>query len=149
MKLRIEVIDGLPETEVIIRCGHADNAVQKLQAYVQSLSVPKLTFYKGAHEYYLPPDEILFFETEGDQIFAHTKNDAFKVKHRLYELEEMLPRSFVRVAKGTIVNTSHVYSINRNIASSSQIKFMGTHKNIYVSRHYYKSLKYKMNERGV
>jgi len=111
------------------------------------MSAPKLTFYKGAQEFYLPLEEILFFETDGEQIHAHTANDAFRVKHRLYELEEILPHYFVRAAKGTIVNTTQIYAINRNLTASSQVKFAGTHKHIYVSRHYYSSLKDKMNER--
>ena len=147
MKLRIEVTDGSSEDEVIIRCGRVDESVQKLQAYIQSMSAPKMTFYKGAQEYFLPLEEILFFETEGEQIHAHTVNDAFRVKHRLYELEEKLPPSFIRAAKGTIVNTAKIYAIDRNLTSSSQVKFAGTHKHIYVSRHYYSSLKKKMNER--
>ena len=147
MKLRIEVTDGSTEDEVIVRCGRVDDTVQKLQAYIQSLSAPKMTFYKGAQEYYFPLEKILFFETEGEQIYAHTKNDAFRVKYRLYELEEMLPHYFVRAAKGTIVNTAQIYAINRNLTASSQVEFAGTHKQIYVSRHYYGALKEKMNER--
>jgi len=141
------VTDGSTEDEIIIRCGCVDESIQKLQAYIQNMSAPKLTFYKDSQEYYLPIEEILFFETEGEQIYAHTTNDAFRVKHRLYELEELLPHYFVRVAKGTIVNTIQIYAINRNLTASSQVKFAGTHKQIYVSRHYYSSLKEKMNER--
>ena len=147
MKLRIEVTDGFSEDEVVIRCGRVDDTVSKIQDFIQSLSAPQITFYKGTQEYYLPLEEILFFETDGEQVYAHTKNDAFRVKYRLYELEEKLPQQFVRAAKGTIVNTSHIYAINRNLASSSQVKFANTHKQIYVSRHYYGSLKAKMNER--
>ena len=149
MKLKIELTDGSNEDEVIIRCGRVDNTVQKLQEYILSLSAPALTFYKGTQEYYLHFDEILFFETDSEQVFAHTENDAFKVKLKLYELEELLPRTFVRAAKGTIVNIQKIYAIDRNLTSSSQIKFSDTHKHIYVSRHYYKSLKEKMNERSV
>ena len=148
MKLRIEISDGATEDEVIIRCSRVDDTVRKLQEYILNMSAPRLTFYKGSQEYYLPLDEILFFETDGEQIFAHTKNDAFRVKRRLYELEELLPRSFVRAAKGTIVNTKHIYAINRNLTSSSQISFTGSHKHIYVSRNYYKALKDKMDERN-
>ncbi|MDR2599569.1 MAG: LytTR family transcriptional regulator [Oscillospiraceae bacterium] len=147
MKLRIEITDGTTEDEVIVRCGRVDDSVQKLQAFIQSMTAPQMTFYKGTQEYYLQPEEVLFFETEGEQIYAHTKNDAFRVKHKLYELEEMLPHYFIRVAKGTIVNINHIYAINRNITASSQVEFAGTHKQIYVSRHYYSTLKQKMNER--
>ena len=144
MKLRIEVTDGLPEYEVVIRCGRVDDTVQKLQAYIQSLNKPKLTFYKGQQEFYLPFEEILFFETDGEQVHAHTESDSFRVKHRLYELENLLPSTFARAAKGTIVNASRIYAISRNLTSSSLIRFSGTHKQVFVSRHYYQSLKDKI-----
>jgi len=147
VKLRIEITDGLSEDEIIIRCGRVDDSVQTLQAYVQNMSLPKMTFYKGVQEYYFPLDEVLFFETDGEQVYAHTVNDAFRVKHRLYELEDKLPHHFVRAAKGTIVNTTHIYAINRNLTASSQVKFAGTHKQIYISRHYYSNIKDKMKER--
>ena len=149
MKLRIELTDSSIEDEVVIRCGRVDDNVQKLQEFILSMSSPQMTFYKGSQEFFLPIEDILFFETEGEQVFAHTANEAYKVKHRLYELEEMLPRPFTRAAKGTIVNTKHIYAIARNLTSSSKISFSGTHKHIYVSRYYYKSLKDKMSGRGV
>jgi len=147
VKLRIELTDESMEDEVIIRCSRVDDNVQKLQEFILSLTAPRMTFYKDSQVFYLPLDEILFFETDGEQVFAHTKGDAYKVKHRLYELEEMLPRPFSRAAKGTIVNTKQIYAIDRNLTSSSKISFNGTHKNIYVSRHYYKSLREKMGGR--
>jgi len=148
VKLRIEITDGSSEDEVVVRCGRVDENVQKLQEFILNLSAPRMTFYKDSQEYYLPLEEILFFETDGEQVFAHTKGDAFKVKHRLYELEEILPRQFSRAAKGTIVNIKQIYAIDRNITSSSKVSFPGTHKHIYVSRHYYKPLKEKMGERS-
>ncbi|MCL2247941.1 MAG: LytTR family transcriptional regulator [Oscillospiraceae bacterium] len=146
MKLRIEITDDLAEDEVIVRCSRVDESVQKLQAFIQSLNAPKLTFFKGAQEFYLPIEQILFFETDGEQIHAHTKADALRVKFRLYELEEMLPHYFARAAKGTIVNTAKIYSIDRNLTASSQVKFANTHKQVYVSRHYYSALKDKMKK---
>jgi len=148
VKLRIELIDESAEDEVVIRCSRVDGNVQKLQEFIKSLSTPKMTFYKNQEEFYLPLEDILFFETNGEQVFAHTANEAFKVKHRLYELEEILPKPFTRIAKGTIVNTKQIYAINRNLTSSSKISFNNTHKHIYVSRHYFKTLKEKMGERG-
>jgi len=141
MKLRVEFTDGSMEDEVIIRCGRVDDAIQKLQEYIRNMSVPKLAFFKDTQEYYLPLDDVLFFETEGEQVFAHTAKDAYRVKHRLYELEKILPRFFIRAAKGTIVNTKRIYAINHSVTSSSRISFIDTHKHVYVSRHYYKSFK--------
>lgn len=148
MKLRIEITDELSENEVIIRCSKIDDNVQKLQAFIKDLSSPQIIFYKDQQEFFLPLEEILFFETEDDRVFAHTTNDAFRVKYKLYELEDILPKNFARASKGTIVNTKRIYAINRQLTSSSQVRFTNTHKQIYISRHYFNELKNKMKDRG-
>lgn len=150
MKVRIETVENLQEDEVLIRCNRMDDRIQKIHQYIleQASASPKITFYKGNEEFYFPLDRVFFFETEGERIYAHTADDAYMIKYRLYELEEILPRHFMRAAKSTIVNIQQVYSISRNITSSSQINFTGSHKHVYVSRNYYQELRRRLNERS-
>lgn len=150
MKVRIEVTDGLEEDEVLIRCSRMDESIQKIHQYIleQSKSGPKIIFYKQNQEFYFPLDDVLFFETEGEHIYAHTTEDAYLIKYRLYELEQMLPRSFVRAAKSTIVNVGRIYSITKNLTSSSLIQFTDSHKQVYASRYYYRELRQRLEERS-
>lgn len=149
MKLRIEVDEKVKENEVIIKCNELNEEVRNIQKVLMEIISQKrqITFYKGITEYYLSLEEILFFETEENGINAHTSDNVYQVKYKLYELEEILPRNFMRVSKSTILNTNHIYSITRNITSSSLVEFEGTHKKVFVSRHYYKPLKYKLLEK--
>jgi len=150
LKIRIELIDELSEPEVIIRCGRVDESIQKIQKFVQEQanSSSQMVFYKQNQEYYFPLAEVLFFETEGEQIFAHTANDSYRIKYRLYELEGQLPRNFIRASKSAIINIAQVYSIARNLASSSLMEFKNSHKHVYVSRHYYKYVRQRLTERS-
>jgi DNA-binding LytR/AlgR family response regulator len=143
-------VNDLAEDEVLIRCGRVDDTIQKIHQYIleQSQSSQKITFYKHNQEFYFPMDDVLFFETEGEHIYAHTANDAYLIKYRLYELEAMLPRNFVRAAKSTIVNVMQVYSITRNLTASSLVQFIDSHKQVYVSRYYYQELRQRLNERS-
>ena len=63
-----------------------------------------LTFYKDRSEYFLDLGTLLFFETDGKRICGHTRNEAYEVKQKLYELEELLPIAFCRISKSAIVN---------------------------------------------
>ncbi|MDP4117939.1 MAG: LytTR family DNA-binding domain-containing protein [Bacillota bacterium] len=150
MKVHIELVRDLPEDEVLIRCCHVDDTIQKIQQFIseQTELSSKMVFYKNNQEFHLPLRDILFFETESEVVYAHTANDSYKIKYRLYELEKLLPHSFVRISKSTILNINLVFSITRNITSSSLVQFMNTHKQVYVSRHYYKNLKQRLNERS-
>ena len=151
LKIRIEITDGIEEEEVVIRCRELNGTVNDIQkAITEKISkAPKMVFYKEKDEYYFPLANILFFETDNDTVYAHTTADMFKTNFKLYELQEFLPEKFVRVSKSAIVNTVHILSISRNLASSSLIRFHKSHKQIYVSRLYYNDLKQKLNERNL
>ncbi len=149
MKIRIEIDESVTEEEVIIRCRGLTGQVTSIQKAVSdAVNISqRFPLYKGNTEYYLPLDEILFFETDESGISAHTKNEIYQTRYRLYELEDLLPGVFMRVSKSTILNTAHIYSISRNLTASSMVAFQNTHKQVYVSRYYYKALISKLEEK--
>ena len=147
MKIRIE-IDKDQDEEIIIRCKSIDERINSIQRFIESESVnKKIKLFKDNMEYYIDLKSILFFETNDLFVSAHTVDNVFQIKHKLYELEKTLPNYFIRVSKSTILNVNHIYSIDRNITSSSTVIFNNTHKKVYVSRMYYKLLKQKMEGR--
>ncbi|MEG1594885.1 MAG: LytTR family DNA-binding domain-containing protein [Lachnospiraceae bacterium] len=148
MKIQIEIDSQLSEDEFIIRCRKVDGKVQKIQEVVADIvkGQEKFVFYKGEKEYYLPLEQILFFETTDSKISAHTVDNVYLVKYRLYELEEILPKNFIRISKSTIMNLDHVYAINRNLTSASIVEFNNTYKQVCVSRYYFRTLQEKMKE---
>ena len=149
MKIRIEVDKEIQEDEVIIRCKQLNDAVSNIQKALTDILSKKaqIIFYKNNSEYYIPLSEILFFETEESSISAHTIDNIYQVKYKLYELEDILPNNFMRVSKSTILNIDYIYSITKNLTSSSIVEFQNTHKKVYVSRHYYKLFKFKLLEK--
>jgi DNA-binding LytR/AlgR family response regulator len=149
VKVRIEIDPEAEEPEVLIRCAEITESIGRLQRLMsqESSGGVKLVFYKGNDEYYLPLAAVLFFESSGDAIYAHMHDDDFQVRYRLYELEDQLPADFVRISKSCIVNTRQIYAIERNLASSSQVRFTRSHKTVYVSRRYHGALKARMEER--
>lgn len=149
MKIRIEIADNLKEEEIIIRSSGLTEKVQKIQKAITDVIAmeQKLSFYKGETSYYLSLEQILFFETEGNEVQAHTKTDIYRTKYRLYELEEMLPGFFMRVSKSTILNSKQVYAMTKSLTGTCIVEFQDTHKQTYVSRYYYKPLKSRLEEK--
>lgn len=149
MKIRIEMEEALAEDEVIIRCSQLTEEIIQLQRMIQQESGNSGQFilYKEDTEYYVPLNDILFFETEAGSVQVHTKTEVYETKYKLYELEELLPGYFLRISKSAIANCNQIYSVSRNLTASSLIEFRDTHKQIYVSRSYYKVLKSKLDEK--
>jgi len=149
LKIRIEITDDIEDDEVVIRCKELTDAVTDIQKTItEKISkIPEIVFYKDKEEYYFPLNNILFFETDNNTVYAHTAMETYKTEFKLYKLQKMLPAQFIRVSKSAIVNARHILSISKNLTSSSLVKFHKSHKQIYVSRFYYKDLKQKLIER--
>lgn len=146
MKLRIELDESLPDDELVIRANRLGPEIQAVQESLRQKSKPSLIFYKGTSEYFLPLEDLLFFETDGAKIFAHTRSEAYEVKLKLYELEDYLPAHFSRVSKSSIVNCRAIYALDKSFSGTSRIGFSNSHKQVHVSRHYYQLLKETLRE---
>lgn len=149
MKIKIEIEENLTENEVIIRCNRLNDdiiAIQKTIAEAVHLR-QQLTVTRQDKEYWLFFDEIIFFETAENQVAVHLVNQIFYTRLKLYELEELLPSSFMRVSKSTIINTEKVRSIKKNITGASEVEFGEGSKKAYVSRSYLKPLMGRMEEK--
>ena len=147
MKIKIELCESLSEPEVTVRCQRVTDDVQRIEKAVRDTARSGITFYKDNTEFYLDTDSILFFETDGGVVHAHTADDSFRTDRKLYELEDILPQRFVRVSKSAILNVDHVYSVERSLTSASLVTFRQSHKNIYISRSYYRIFKERILSR--
>ena len=133
MKIRIELEENAEE-EVILRCRELTPKIVELQRILTEAAnrSGQIILYKNDTEYYLEKSKLLFFETENSMVMAHTANEVFETKLKLYELEEVLGGSFLRISKSAIVNVDKIYAIRKSLTASSTIEFQGTHKQIYV-----------------
>lgn len=149
MKVTIELDASLTENEVLIRCPSLDAEVRELQDALRRASFcsRKFACSHDGKEYFIPLADILFFETDAGRVRAHTASGIYFTKLKLYELEEMLSGTFMHISKSAILNAERVYSITKSLSGSSVVEFYGTHKQVYVSRHYYKPLKMKLEEK--
>ena len=146
MKVRIELDPQMDEPEMIIRAPRLTEDVARLQQLILEQKMTPLTFYKDRSEYFVDVSEILFFETDGEKIYGHTREEAYEVRQKLYELEELLPIAFCRISKSTIVNAKQIYSLEKSFSGTSTVNFYQTHKQVHVSRRYYQVLKERLNE---
>ena len=138
-------IDPNAEEEIVIRCKTPSEEILKLQAALTG-GMREIELLSGDEIYFIETKSILFFETDGNKTAAHTKTHMYYTDLKLYELEELLPRSFMRVSKSCIANTMAISSIRKEITGICEARFADTGKKIFISRSYYKAFKDKINE---
>ncbi|MBD5431117.1 MAG: LytTR family transcriptional regulator [Lactobacillus sp.] len=147
MKVKLEIDPDQEDLEVKISAPKMTEAVERLyQLLKKEKKLDQIEAFKDNISYYLNLSDILFFETDSKVVMAHTRTDSYQVKYKLYELEDILGGDFMRVSKSTILNLKQIYALTRSI-SNCQIKFQDSYKTVYVSRHYYRELRNRLEER--
>lgn len=146
MKVVIEVCETLQEDVITISCSKITQDVLALQRELQKKVGAKkeIVAYKNEVEYFIKLSDVLFFEVYDREVMLHTKDDVYRVKGKLYALEESLPTQFVQISKSALVNIMQVHSIDKSLGAGGVIAFENTHKQVSISRMYYKNLKEKL-----
>lgn len=144
-KVRVE-IDPKCDEEIIIRCRNVSDEIARIESLVSSIDPCEMELELGNDLYFVKTEQILFFETDGSKTAAHTVDRMYYTDLKLYELEERLPKSFMRISKSCIININAVSSIHKEITGICEAFFRDTVKKVYVSRGYYKQFREKINE---
>lgn len=147
MKIRTEISQN-GEEEIIIRCQSRTDKIKEMEAALEKLILTnqEMVLFLSGTEYYVPIDEILFFESCDGKVYAHTRERMFTSDYKLFELEGILPISFLRISKSTIANILLISSLKREVVGNGEITFRGSEKKAYFSRGYFKLLRDKINE---
>ena len=146
MRIRIEIADEADE--IVIRCRERDEKINEIERALDSVlrGSEELLLYIGGTEYFVPRSEILFFESDGDKIYAHTVKNRYVTTYKLFELEDVMPSYFVRISKSTIANIKLISSLRREVSGNGEMTFKSSEKKAYFSRSYYKRLREKIDE---
>lgn len=145
MKIRTEISDS---EEIVIRCRERNDRIRSLEAAIEETlrGENEISLFSDGTEFFVPKISILYFESSGGKVYAHTRDRIYTAPHKLFELEGILPSSFVRVSKSTIANIAEISYLRREIVGNGEMGFRGCEKKVYFSRAYFKLLQYKIEE---
>lgn len=141
MKVEWVIDSNLTEPHIIIRTPEKNPELEELVHYLEeSLPVPLLGF-DGDKAVPLDLPRVLRFYGEEKGVFAQTADATFRVRERLYELEERLDSHiFVRISQSEIVNLKQVTALD--LAITGTIKMTLTGGTVcFVSRRHVKKIK--------
>lgn len=141
MKITILEKQSGEEDEIVVKCDYLDENITRLLNQFKTGGKTKLNFYKDSKIVLLEQDEILYFESVDDKVFAYTKDDVFETKSKLYQLEEELPaNTFFRANKAVIVNIDKIDSLSPAFGGRFEAVLENGYK-VIISRNYVNTLK--------
>lgn len=143
--MKITILDAKPEEEeeVIIKCHEINDDLKALILKLRQGNAKIAGFGEdGIH--FLVPDEIFYFDTVDQRVFAYCEKEVYEVKEKLYELEQMLSaRNFMRSSKSHIVNLEKIKSVSPAFGGRFEAVLLNAEK-IIISRQYVPVLKERL-----
>lgn len=109
MKVNLFVSRDIEEPHADIHTNELTDNITKAMSILESDdSSDMLAVKKGSDIALLELSEIYMFRVEEKQVKVYTNSSEYLIKKPLYQVEESLDQSFVRISKTTIVNLKKI-----------------------------------------
>lgn len=137
MRVEIELQEELTEPYVKIFTREIDEQIRELSQRISSSGIRNdimMLWYK--EKYHLVKlEDIQMIRYEDQQVMFYTGNQTYTSSQRLYQVEESLSQTFLRISKTTIISMKHVESVEPSFNSTMKVKMSNSMKD-YISRKY-------------
>ena len=141
MKLRI-VIDKNRDEEILIYAHEKTALLCEIEQLVNNDSFD-LTGYGETETIKLNLNEICCFITEDSKVYALTEQGKYRLKSRLYQIEENLNDNFVKINQSCIANIKKIDKFKASVGGALTVIFKNGYED-YVSRRNLKNVKERL-----
>lgn len=127
IKVRTNISNEYQDIEVCINAPVINQEVQMLENELLSItskSIKQIIAMQNNDIFIINVSDIILFFSEEKNNFCKTKDGIYRIKEKLYYLEEMLSqKDFIRISNSAIININHVKCFNTSIIGKIIVKF--------------------------
>ena len=142
MKLELNIDEKVKETLVVVSANRIDKEVQNLINYIEYSSEYLIGIVEDKASI-IDIDEIIRVYIEDRKTFVVTLKDTYVVKKKLYEVENMVTRNFIKISQSEIANIKFIKNLDFSNTGTIVIKYKNSDIS-YVSRRMIKEFKLKL-----
>jgi len=135
------IIDKEHKEEVIVYAKAETQLVNSIKELV--LSETQLVAFKGDEIIKISPNDVYCFTIEKNKLYAVMENEKLQIKKRLYQIEESLGNTFVKINQSSIANIKKIDRFSVSIGGALMVKFKNGYRD-FVSRRQVKFVKERM-----
>ena len=142
MKVKFEKVPTPDKEGAVIRAMAMTEDIQSAMELLEAGS-GSIAVTREGQTYVCRIRDIYYIESVDKKTFLYTKNECFETKYRLYELEEMLNRYFLRCSRAMIVNMRKIKAVKSELGGRMNATLLNDEV-IVISRSYVKELKQRL-----
>ena len=141
MDIELKIDENIEKEKIVI---YAKKHTQEIADIINKISMEnnnQIVGYIDSKAFILNLENIWTFYTEGNKVYAKIGNKIYKIKYRIYELEEMIEgKSFIKISNSELLNIKHIDSLDLGKVGTVIFKFKDG-STTYASRRSIKKIK--------
>ncbi|PTK42850.1 LytTR family transcriptional regulator, partial [Staphylococcus nepalensis] len=75
-------------------------------------TIQTLTGKENDKTYRFPIEDFLYIRSEQRKLFAYTTSHRLHIQQRFYQLEQSLPKDFIRISQSEIINMHNIKHVS-------------------------------------
>lgn len=141
MKIEVRIEEGQTEPKLLILVDRMTDEVSDLVRRLSGGEVAAFAGFRGEVATLIGAEDIIRVYASEGRVFAVTDSGEYRLRQRLYELEDRLPAgSFVRISNAEIVNIKRVRGFDLSLAGTICVS-LSNGDTTYASRRYVSKIK--------
>ena len=142
MKVELNIDKKFGETIVTISTNKVNDEIQNLVNYIEN----KEDYFTGISDgkvCLLNLEDIIRIYVEDRKVYVVTVEGRFIVRKKLYEVQSMVTKDFIKISQSEIANIKYIHSLDLGLRGTIVINYKNSDIS-YVSRRMLKEFKVKL-----
>lgn len=136
------ILDKTREEEIVIYAHQKNEMIFEIERMAQEKPL-QMTGFLNEEIVRLELQDIYCFTVEGGRLYAIGESEKYLIKARLYNIEEILDKSFIKINQSSIANVKKIQKFDASISGTLKVIFKNGHTD-YVSRRNIKNVKERL-----
>ena len=125
IKITTNISNEFKEASIIINAPELSDELQNVINYISNINtIPhQIMASKNNEIYFIDLNKVICFFSKDKYNYARTQDGTYKIKYKLYELEELLKqKDFIRISNSCIINIQQVSCFDTSILGTILVK---------------------------
>lgn len=150
IKIETNISDDFKEVSITINAPSLSNEVQNIIKYISNIDITpnQIIASKNNEIYFFDLEKVICFFSKDKCNYVKVSNGIYKIKYKLYELEEILKtKDFMRISNSCIINVNQVECFDTSVIGTLVVKLKDNTKESVSKRNVAQIMKL-LKERG-
>lgn len=136
------IIDKSLEEEITIVCHEKTQLIERIEGLITANQI-EIVGVENDNIILINLDEVCCFISSNNNVYALIDNHEYKIKKRLYQIEEMNINDFIKINQSCIANINQIKKFKASYNGSLEVIFKNGYKD-FISRRELKNVKERM-----